>query len=308
MVFLFSACARLTNQTQPEESHLTPFNTQTPASQLTAATPSPRPPTPQATPSPTPFIHTLALGETISTIALRYGLETKDILSINPQITPNALTVGTEILVPWRPPTNELPQVISEPLALALSEPRCTPTAEGGLWCLAVVSNPLDQPASGVTLTFTLLMSTGETMRSQTVPTLLNLLEPGQSMPAAAYFSPDVAADTPARVELASALPVDAAKALFLPVALKVNSINYRGRSALVSAILPAFERDGQVESIWVALIAYDEAGNIAGVRRMEVAPESDSPEGQALRLMVYSSGNIIARVEVRAEAQVSNE
>jgi hypothetical protein len=163
-------------------------------------------------------VHVLQSSETIYSLAATYNLTVNEILNVNPQITPRALSIGTEIKIPYiGTPTAEasaIDSVISAPLALNVSKPDCYGTAEGGLWCLAIVQNPLAESADGITLTFTLKDGKGQTVSEQSVPALLNLLAADDKLPVAAYFSPDVPADYQMDVALKTALRWRRAKLL----------------------------------------------------------------------------------------------
>lgn len=81
------------------------------------ATPTPRP-TPSATPSPSPeradvWLYTLAEGDSLSRIAIRFGTTTEDLLTLNPEYADNQdlIEVGAQIIVPCTP--------------LAVAEDRC---------------------------------------------------------------------------------------------------------------------------------------------------------------------------------------
>jgi hypothetical protein len=309
-VLLLSACSIFSGEQAAPQSLLTPYVTQTPAEEIVPTETDAPAATPEPTLTSTPFVHVLGSDETISSLALTYGLEVNEILAINPEITPNALSVGIEILIPYSNTTaedaKENVSVISAPLALALSQPDCTQTAEGGLWCLAQVSNPLAQSATGITVTFTLKDDAGETVSEQTVPSLLNLLAPNESLPVAAYFTPETPSDYSVSAVLKTALPVDETDPGYAPLEIKVNSIDTAGQSAHVSAVIPLQAADSGISNIWVALIAYDEGGQVVGVRRLEFTPVTEGEEGQAIKVYVYSNGHDIQQVDVRAEAILS--
>jgi LysM repeat protein len=309
---LLAGCSLIPAEDTQPQSLLTPYVTLTPLIQPEVTQTVAEVPTPAPTPSPTPFVHTLTSNETISSLALTYGLEVNDILAINPQITPKALSVGTEILIPYIKNTSSeesaIDSVISAPLALELTEPDCTPTAEGGLWCVVEVTNPLEQSAAGVTVTFTLKNSAAETVAEQTVPALLNLFAPGEKLPVVVYFAPDVPVTFTVGVSLKTALPVDEANPGYAPLEIKVNSIDPKGRTARVSALIPVQDEASGVDSVWVALIAYDEAGGIVGVRRMEYSPVTEGEEGQAVMIYVYSNSEDIQEVDVLAEVVINEQ
>lgn len=309
---LLSACSIFSGEQAAPQSVLTPYVTQTSAAEVLPTETAAPEPTPEPTLTPTPFTHVLGSNETISSLALTYGLEVNEILAINPEITPKVLSVGTEILIPYintkAEDGEESVSAISAPLALTLSEPTCTQTAEGGLWCLAQVSNPLNESTTGITVTFALKNGAGETVSEQAVPALLNLLAPNASLPVSAYFSAEVPADYSVSATLKTALPVDETDPGYAPVEIKVNSIDPAGQSARVSAVIPVQAADSGIRSIWVALIATDADGRIVGVRRLEYTPLTEGEDGQAIKVYVYSNSRDIQQVDVRAEAILSEE
>lgn len=52
------------------------------------------------TPTPGPLVYTIQLGDTLSSIALRYGVETVQIIEANNLLDSNNLTVGSTIIIP----------------------------------------------------------------------------------------------------------------------------------------------------------------------------------------------------------------
>ena len=308
LVLFLSACNWIPNGTVQPQSLLTPYVTMTATGGAVEVEPTVEIPTPEPTPSPTPFVHTLASGETISSLALTYGLEADEIIAINPQITPKALSIGTEVLIPYigtgDSEEDSTLAVISEPLALEISEPDCTQTAEGGLWCVVMAGNALEQDAAGITVKFSLKNDAGEIQKEQTVPALLNLLEIGEALPVTAYFSPEVPAAPIVEAELVTALPLNSSALGYQRVEMKVNSIDMNGRTASVSALIPALDTD----SIWVVLIAYDLKGNVVGVRRLEYPGGVEGEQGKAIKVYVYSIGEDIRKVDVIAEAKIQEQ
>jgi LysM repeat protein len=68
---------------------------------------------PTPAPVPTPQLYVVAPGDTLSTIATRFGLTLADVLAANPQITnADRIAIGDEIIIPVPGPTslpNEVP-------------------------------------------------------------------------------------------------------------------------------------------------------------------------------------------------------
>ncbi len=295
-------------------SQLTPYLTTTPppAAATTAQATETVLPGPSATPEP--LIHEVALEETISLIALRYGVSMDAIIEANPDVDPRTLTVGTRLLIPGVSPAAQLdPDAAS--LALEVGEVGCLPTPEGGLWCHALVRNPLGQPADGLIVTFTVTdQSGGETLR-QNVPALLNRIDPGGTLPAIAYFPPPAPRVPVVAAELLSALPLEAAIRTYVDISLQNERSVLQSRSARASTqlVLPAGDEsaEGETLNIWIAAAAYDAQGRLVGVRRLEhtlQAGEATAQNPLEVTLLVYSASGEIDSLRLSAEAFIFNQ
>jgi LysM repeat protein len=258
--------------------------------------------TPTPAPTPTPTIHIVTLGETISSIALRYGLDMNALLAANPAIDPYALIVGDQVVIPAG-----LEQVqiggLTEPLALDISQPECFRTPEGGLWCFAILSNPLTESASNIAVTFKVLNTSSEEVASQTVTALLNRLEPGQSLPASVYFSSPLPASFNVTANLASAFPVSQSGKTFFSVETGSPLIEISGRMAKVTGEAKPAADAGKTVDVLVAALAYDINGNLVGLRRVENRVTLEEGKGLNFNLYVYSASGVINSVIIKAEA-----
>ena len=99
-IVLSSACSPQQFEVATSRVNLTPFVTttqnpsQTPEGLVTAETPLP---------SPTPFTYTVQSGDTISGIALKFGVSMDDLQAANPETPANAMSVGTILNIPSNP-------------------------------------------------------------------------------------------------------------------------------------------------------------------------------------------------------------
>jgi hypothetical protein len=73
----------------------------------------------------------------------------------------------------------------------------------------------------------------------------------------------------------------------------------------MISAVIPVQTTDSKIDTVWVALIAYDESGKVVGVRRLEYPAVTEGDQGQAIKVYVYSESNDISKVDVRGEGQL---
>lgn len=287
-------------------TQLTPYSTSTTAVKPTeAATAAPQP---IATPAPTatPLIHVLALGETISSIALRYGLDMVTVLAANPGLNPRALTVGTEIIVPIGDTASQI-GMVSEPMELELGSPECIPTFEKGLWCFVQVKNTLEQASTMVVVSVSLEDPGGNQNRQINVPLLLHKIEPGQTIPVVAYFTPPIPEGVTTTADLISALPITESRRSFLPTAIVNDIVDLAGRTTLVNGEVEINGEPGDLATMRVAAMAYDAGGRLVGARRMEREITLEPGDAPDFSLQLYSFGGSIANVIIYAEAYINN-
>src|SRR5688500_8886585 len=106
LLFLLTSCTSQGIASTPLSSTLIPFATstrspisptgtlQTPEGVVAAETPLP---------TPTPFTYTVQRGDTISSIALKFGVSIDDLQAANLEISPSAMSVGQVINIPSNP-------------------------------------------------------------------------------------------------------------------------------------------------------------------------------------------------------------
>ena len=279
-----------------------------PSATSTATPGVPDTPTPLPTATPTPRSHTVRDGEDMWGISLRYGITLDDLLKANPGVDPRFLSVGKVLVIPAAqytptPDPNNPPQ--PTPVTLALREPDCFPSSDGGLWCFTRADSRLDYAVEGVAANFRLFdRDSGQIVSLSAFPPL-DQLTPGGFLPLAAYFTPPAPVNFDATAELVSALPVPADKGRYLPVKQSGLTIEIAadGRMASVSGNLSLEGEGAPASQVRAAAVAFDAAGNIVGLRRFDssagLAPGGSLP----FEMIVYTAGPKIASVTVLAEA-----
>ena len=297
-----AGCNPIYQPEPPVDAQLTPWHTSTANSTEPTVTTEVQASTSTPAPTPTPTIHIVTLGETISSIALRYGLDMNTLLSANPEIDPYALIVGDPVIIPAGSIQEQIGG-LTEPLAIDLSQPECFRTPEGGLWCFAVLSNPLNEAASNLAVTFKALNASIEEIASHTVPAILNKLDPGESLPVSVYFSGPLPADYHVTASLASAFPASQSGKTYFSVDTGRPAIEISGRLAKVTGEAVTAADPGKTVDVWVAALAYDINGNLVGIRRTENRVTLDEGKVLNFNLYVYSTGGVINSVIIKAEA-----
>jgi hypothetical protein len=227
-------------------------------------------------------------------------------MAANPDINPNALTVGTQVIIPLGNIQTQIGSV-SEPLALDVGLTECAATIEGGLWCFALVSNPLDQSATSVSISFVLTDSNGKTLEKKVVPLLLDKIDPGQSIPASAYFVAPAPSEFSVTASLVSALPLSESGLKFLPAMVANSQVEPNVRTAQVSGEIEVAGEPGSSVILHVVGIAFDSSGQLAGVRRSESEISLEPGNAVDFVLNLYSYINDIESVSIIAEAYLTD-
>jgi hypothetical protein len=242
-------------------------------------------------------------------IAWRYGVTLEELKAANPDVNPNLLSVGTVLIIP----ASLLPEPSSQaptptPIPLETGRLTCTRSAEGGAWCFWPVRNPQDFALENISAIFRLADRDAKNIQPRQAFLPLDVLPPGASLPLMAYYPPPLPDPFQASAELLTVLPNPPDDGRYLPTRLlnQQVSIAADGRSAAIRAELRLQDAGDSAQRAWVAVVAYDAEGNVAGMRRWENTGAGPLAGGQSLtvELEVFSLGAPIARVELLAEAR----
>ena len=301
LLFL-SSCASARLDATPIPSTLIPFSTstqslsQTPIPFLVAETPLP---------SPTPFTYTVKPGDTISSIALKFGVSMDDLQSANPEISPNAMSIGQTIKIPSNP-DNPSGEPTPTPAPFTVQQIECYPTADKGIWCLILAHNDLPDFMENVSAQVTLVDSNNKTIASQTALLPLNILPPNTSLPLSVFFPPDTPLHAKPQVQILTAIRLLPNDQRYLPATVDniLVQINMDGLNARVTGTVLSHSQDKSASQVWVAGTAYDDAGRLVGVRRWEWSHGLAAGGSLPFEFMISSLGGKIARVEFAVEAR----
>jgi LysM repeat protein len=297
---LISSCSPATaTMTSPPAPSLAPATlkayilpSQTPApAEIDQFTPSPLP-----SPSPTPRTHTVTLGETFGTIATIYGVSVNALIQANPDVNPNAMIVGTVLIIPPVVINGEEQSAIPTPIGVTIQSPACYTASDKTIACFVMVINPLEMAVEGVSAILRYQVSDGN-VREANAFSLLNTIPPGASVPLYAAFPTDSNWDGTMSVELRSAIPSRAAGNTSVTT---VNTIEQGSDgNAWVSGTIE--DPDGSGDSYWLMVAGFDDAGKIVGARRFTVTMPTDANLVD-FNVELYSMAGTITRVEALAE------
>ena len=300
--FLFlTACTPQATQSASHSGDLIPYATsshappQTPEGLVAAETPLP---------SPTPFTYTVKSGDTFSSIALEFGVSMDDLQVANPEISPNAMSIGQVIKIPSNP-DNPSGEPTPTPAPFTVEQIECYPSADKGMWCFVLVHNEFSDLMENVSAQVTLVDVNNETLGSQTALLPLNILPPNTSLPLAVFFS-NVPYDAKPQVQVLTAIRLLPDDERYIPATINntLVQINADGHSARVNGLVVSQSQTQDARQVWVAGTAYDDAGRVVGVRRWEWDKGLAAGGSIPFDFMISSIGGKIARVEFAVEAR----
>ena len=309
LIFIgLTACATAgatTTEPPTEAAKLTPYHTATATPTVTPTPEGLSTATLSPTITPTPHIYEVYANDTMIGIANYFGITLEELQAANPAVQPAYLTVGMELVIPPAKATTEVVSVAtSAPFDINLISTICARSLTGGFHCYALAQNAGSVPLENLSAEITLSdPAKGETISRQArLP--LSRLAPGASLPFYVYFTPPVFENPGVTAAILSVTEanVDEGTVFPLEVETSVVSISVDGASAQVSGRAVAPEGSA-VNRITLAAVAYDAAGNVVGLRQI-TRDQGWGDEGSLdFEMAVYSSGGVIDRVEVWAEA-----
>lgn len=314
---------------------LTPYatRTRTPPSTPVKVTQTPHPsPTLPPPPTATPFTHEIQKGDSMLSIAFRYGLTLDQLRLANPDVDPNFLSIGTRLVIPLAESEDGEPEIVPTPTALParLETPDCYPAADGSGWCFVLLQNDLPQALENISAQVNLFSKDGQVAAGALAIPPLNRAPAGAALPLLAYFPEFPAGEIDPQAGLITALAVPEQDGRYLEVQVFVEQQVLGDEAARVTgrveypaaapapastasaeplptgpAATPAASGEAEPAGvIWLAVTAYDADGHVVGVRKWE-AEQGLNPGGSLpFDITVYSAAGAVARVEVLAEAR----
>ena len=304
-IFLATACGTSVSNATSVPISIKPYQTMTPST--TTAVPdglvvSVKTPLP----SPTPFTYTIKSGDTLSQIAQKFNISLNLLMAANPNVNPNSMSIGQTIKIPStsQNPTN---QATPTPVPFPVKQIACHPTSDDGMWCFVLVTNNSANFIEDVTAQITLMDADGKSIAGQTATLPLDILAPNSSLPLTTYFVPDIPLNAKPQVQILTAIQIQPNDPRYLPATLQnsVVKVDESGLTAQVNGqvVLPG-SSSSPAKLIWVAAVAYDDAGEVVGARRWESTSDLSAGGSLPFSFMVSSIAGSITRVEFAVEAR----
>jgi LysM repeat protein len=228
-------------------------------------------PFPSATPKPTatPVVYVIHEGDTLLAIAAQYGISLEAIRIANPQLRPELLQIGQQVVIP--PPTEEnrsagfLPSPTPVPLVVTGEGWYTTPI--GGLWFMGEVVNETGLAVENVRLGVTLYSQGGRVLAELDTWVAAEVVADGAASPFGLLFGPLSERLATYETRLLSSEPVTRGGVWHPDLTISESNGEFEGTVYRISGIV---QNTGVAEATEVTLVAtlYDHTGQITGFLR----------------------------------------
>ena len=276
-------------------------------------TPSPIP-LPSETPTPKPVTFKVGPNDDMFSVALYFGVSLEALKTANPEVYPNAMGIGTELLIPITPTPVSAAEIAPSQTSLATKEDSpalaedfktyCYRDAMSAVYCFSLIENKGDEALENVSLLVTLSDETGKTEQA-IATTLLNVIPAQSKLPAASYFLPEWGEELSVQAELDFQLPFAEGESRYLEVEISEQEIEYiyERKAAKVQGIYAFKNKNTSFMTLNILAVAYDENGAVLGMRRHEHIESGNTATESPFSLTVYSMAGEIHHVEVFIES-----
>ncbi|MGB8253075.1 MAG: LysM domain-containing protein, partial [Anaerolineaceae bacterium] len=108
-------------------------------------------------PSPTtePIVYTVVAGDSLSAIALRFGVNLDALIATNPAINPNAMSIGSKLIIPSSNNSSRMEETtiagLPTPVIQLTAKPDCYHMDADTWICFLMVDNDQSAPIEDVT-------------------------------------------------------------------------------------------------------------------------------------------------------------
>lgn len=311
-LLLLAACGQVIALIPTSTPGPGPASTFSPPSEPTpVATPTPAPVTPLPTwtftPTPEPTVYLVVPGDTLSRIAIQYGVSVEALQEENNILNPRTLQPGQQLVIPFgnldeegQAPARPTPT----PVPFAHQKVHFSFTPLGALWVLGEVENTnaftLEQIRVGVKL----LDDEQATLAVEHGSALLNLVEPGGVAPFAILF--ERAPKEFASYQIYPVSGVPAYEGGYYRE-LVVEDLTFEGEPLSSYVVTGSVRNVGQTETfeVQVILTAYDPVERVIAARTIAPAHNIIAAEGVAtFTAILVPLGGPIERIHAAAQGR----
>lgn len=233
-------------------------------------------------------------------IAFRFGIELQDLLTANPTVDPQFLSVGTDLVIPLQEDVQS--QLAGPtPVPVSVDAPTCYSQVDESAWCFALAHNRTGESVENVRVQVAVFDGEVQTDVFLVDP-LLNRLASGEKMPIG-FLLPAWSPETNTAVSLQSAVAVGEDDPRYITGNVQLTALGFSADRLVVRV-------EGQAAlgavpgSVWVLVVGYSEKGLPVGVRRWEAPAAALQETTIPFAIDLYSAGDKIVNVDVLFEAR----
>lgn len=254
-------------------------------------------------PTPTFILYTVEQNDTLTGIARKFNLDLEELLSANPSVGSQALTVGLVLIIP--PPQRPASESTATPWPVSIQQTQCYQNQDGSLWCLALLNNEYPETLQNLSVDISLLDSNGNVVSNKIAYAPLDLLPSGRSMVIGALFPAPILDDVRYQTHLLTASRLPSSDKNYPPIHLQNNlvQVDWGGLNAIVSGQVALDSQNSTANRVWLLALAYDSTGKVIGFHRWESNKSLTSGEVLSFEFGVSSLGPKIDHIDLLVEA-----
>jgi LysM repeat protein len=263
-------------------------------------------PAPTATVTATPVLYIVRAGDTLVGIAAANGVMLDELLTLNPDVQPELLMVGQELLLP------PLPTAVA-PVAIATNQPESleisglTPysSISGGIWVMGEVYNTGQQPTELVRVEVTLLDSATTEFGKETLWLTPVTLPAGGKAPFGVLFQDVDLAQARAKAEIVGGRPVYELGNRYLDLAVSDAQVTI-GRSPI--EVVGRLENVGQQPAGQISVITtlYDDRGVVTGFHELALDGVIQPGESVSFQFIALPPGGRVDGYDFAVQAIIA--
>lgn len=251
-------------------------NLRTPEQRATSTVvPSTPLPTPTHTATPTPVIHEVVRGDNLLAISYQYGVSLEALIKANEIENPRLLSIGQRLVIPREGQGGVAGQATATPTPMPLQIVNLAfhDTPSGSLWCLGEVKNERDEFLELVQLRATLYNVDGERVDEAEGFTVADIVPGLGRAPFALFFrNPPASGFASYEVAVVGGEPVLYWGGRHRELAVEGLEAEMVGASLRVAGEAVNAGQEDAVD-VELTITAYDEEGQVVGVRQVVLEP-----------------------------------
>jgi hypothetical protein len=237
-------------------------------------------------------------------IALRNGITLEELQAANPDVNPRALSVGTELIIPYGENSPSIP-VTATPISIETRSADCY-LVRDGVSCLLLVINDKSRPLENISAQIILYDQDGEIIAEGIAITPLNLIPVDEELPVTVFIPGSYSEEFSAvgTILTGGRVPKNDERYLNIWSAIDRTEISEDGSHAVINGAVGLPRNSPSGNLVWILAIAYDSQGRAVGVRKIEQSTPLVPGQSREFEIAVYSLGPQISEVTVIAEAR----